>query len=137
LHHSGESTNPLCRSGCRWPRNGFHRDEDFYEAIKGLQPETGRVAKTGSFAKKMIAIMTIGVFFLLLVLAYPTVCIMITLVGTLKKRTARKLFQDTASIEAIDQATDRLKKSAFIISIGVSFFILAPFIALMVIADLF
>jgi hypothetical protein len=38
----------------------------------------------------MIAMMTIGVFFLLLVLVYPFACAVVTLCGALRKRNARR-----------------------------------------------
>ena len=84
----------------------------------------------------MIAMLTIGVFFLLLILVYPAVCALITLYGTLKKRKARKIFQGIEAISEIDAATDRLKKYAFFVSLVITFFVVAPFIALVVIADL-
>ncbi len=85
----------------------------------------------------MMAIITMGVCFLLLVLVYPTVCTIITAIGIRKKKTARKLGQGAETIEQIDQSIDTLKKSAFTISLVVTFFILAPFITLVFITDLF
>ena len=85
----------------------------------------------------MIALITIGVFFLLLVMVYPAACTILSLLAALKKRKARHLGLDHESIEEIDQATDHLKKTAFIVSLILTFFVAAPFIALVVIADLF
>lgn len=85
----------------------------------------------------MIAMMTIGVFFLLLVLVYPFACAVVTLYGALRKRNARRLDLDGACIERIDRSIDRSKKTAFTLSIIVSFFVVAPFIALVVLTDLF
>ncbi len=82
-----------------------------------------------------MTVATIGVFFLLLILVYPAVCAVITLFGALKKRTALKTIQGMNTISEIDRTTDRLKESAFIISIVVAFFVVAPFIAFVLIAN--
>ena len=85
----------------------------------------------------MIIIMTIGAFFLLLVLVYPVVCIAIALYGILEKKKASQLYRKNSQIHRIDQATDRRKKAAFWISMVLTFFIVAPFIVLAVVAGLF
>jgi hypothetical protein len=84
-----------------------------------------------------MAMITFGVFFLLLVLVYPSACAVVTLYGALRKRNARKLDLNTACIEQIDRSIDRSKKTAFTLSIIVTFFVVAPFIALVVLFDLF
>jgi hypothetical protein len=86
---------------------------------------------------KMTALMSIGAFFLLLVTVYPAVCAAISLLGAARKRKALRSSQPPGVVRAIDDATDRLKNAAFIISLVVTFFVAAPFIVLILIADYF
>jgi hypothetical protein len=79
----------------------------------------------------MVALSTIVIFFFVLVIIYPAMVALLVLVGWIKKR--RVLRNDPGGTRAvqIDEDTDRLKNRVFIISIVIAFFVIAPFLALL------
>jgi hypothetical protein len=80
----------------------------------------------------MVALTTIVIFFFVLVIIYPVAVSLLALAGWIKKR--RIILNDAASTKAsqIDAITDRLKSRLFIISLVLAFFVIAPFLALLV-----
>lgn len=81
----------------------------------------------------MIALSTIVIFFFVLVIIYPAAVSLLVLIGWVKKR--RIIQNDAGGTEAarIDEATDKLKNRLFIISIVLAFFVIAPFLALLMV----
>jgi uncharacterized sodium:solute symporter family permease YidK len=79
----------------------------------------------------MVALSTIVIFFFVLVIIYPATVAVLVLIGWIKKR--RVLRNDPRGTKAvqIDENTDRLKNRVFIISIVIAFFVIAPFLALL------
>jgi multisubunit Na+/H+ antiporter MnhC subunit len=79
----------------------------------------------------MVALSTIVIFFFVLVIIYPATVAVLVLIGWIKKR--RVLRNDPRGTKAvqIDENTDRLKNRLFIISIVIAFFVIAPFLALL------
>jgi hypothetical protein len=79
----------------------------------------------------MVALSTIIIFFFVLVVVYPAVVGILVLYGWIKKRRViGNLAGDTQAAQ-IDEATDRLKNRLFIISLVLAFFVIAPFLALL------
>lgn len=79
----------------------------------------------------MVALSTIIIFFFVLVVVYPAVVGILVLYGWIKKRRViGNLTGDTQAAQ-IDEATDRLKNRLFIISLVLAFFVIAPFLALL------
>jgi hypothetical protein len=81
----------------------------------------------------MIALSTIVIFFFVLVIVYPAAVSLVVLVGWVKKRRLGRNSAGGAKIARIDEATDRMKSRLFIISIVVAFFVIAPFLALLMV----
>ena len=79
----------------------------------------------------MVALSTIVIFFFVLVIIYPATVAVLVLIGWIKKR--RVLRNDPRGTKAvqIDENTDRLKNRVFIISSVIAFFVIAPFLALL------
>ena len=81
----------------------------------------------------MTALMTIVFFFFVLLILYPAAAAALALYGWVKKRRAIQNNSGSAIVARIDEATDRLKNRWFIISIVLAFFVIAPFLALLMI----
>lgn len=81
----------------------------------------------------MIALSTLVIFFFVLVIIYPATAALLVLAGWMKKR--RVIQNDPGGTKAvqIDEDTDRLKNRVFIISIIIDFFVIAPFLALLMV----
>jgi hypothetical protein len=81
----------------------------------------------------MIALSTIVIFFFVLVIIYPTTVAVLVLAGWVKKR--RVIQNDAGKTKTIqiDEAIDRLKNRFFIISVIIAFFVIAPFLALLMV----
>jgi hypothetical protein len=76
----------------------------------------------------MYALSTLVIFFFVLIGIYTAAAAMVNLYGWIRKRRAlqNKLCGET--IEQIDQIKDRLKDRLFFISVLWAFFIIAPFL---------
>ena len=81
----------------------------------------------------MAVLMTIVLFFFVHLVLYITAASVVALYTWLLKRRAIRAGAARLSIAKIDETTDRLKNQWFIISIVLAFFVIAPFIVLMVI----
>jgi len=80
----------------------------------------------------MIAITNLVIFFTVLAVIYPAATTVLALLTWLRKR--RIQAEDRRELlERIDKSTDKLKDQLFIISIVVTFFVIAPFLALLLI----
>lgn len=79
----------------------------------------------------MIAVYTIAVFFFVLILAYPLAAALLTLGLWLKKLRAEPVDRQLAAFDKLDEQADRLKGRLFIILTAVIFFVVAPFLALL------
>ncbi|WP_373498927.1 hypothetical protein [Desulfococcus sp.] len=79
----------------------------------------------------MIAIANVVIFFALLAVSYPAAITVLALVTWLRKRRAMQADDHRELLERIDESTDKLKDQLFIIFIGVTFFVIAPFMALL------
>ncbi len=81
----------------------------------------------------MTALMTIVFFFFVLLILYPAAAAAVALYGWTRKRRAIQKDSGSAIVDRIDEMTDRLKNSWFIISVVLAFFVIAPFLALLMI----
>jgi hypothetical protein len=81
----------------------------------------------------MIALSTIVIFFFVLVIFYPATAALWVGAGCIKKRRVLRDDPDGAQAVRIDAATDRQKNRFFIISIIIAFFVIAPFLALLMV----
>jgi hypothetical protein len=81
----------------------------------------------------MVALSTIVIFFFVLVIVYPSAVGVLVLYGWIKKRRILRNDARGAMAAQIDATTDRLKHRLFIISIVLAFFVVAPFLALLVV----
>jgi hypothetical protein len=81
----------------------------------------------------MIAISTIVIFFFVLVIIYPAAVGVLVLFGWMKKRRVIQHGAGSKQSAQIDEAIDRLKNRFFIISIVIAFFVIAPFLALLMV----
>ena len=82
----------------------------------------------------MIALSTIVIFFFVLVLLYSAVAVLLALYARIKKHRAIKHNAGGAMILAqIEDTTDRLKNRWFIIVLVLGFFVIAPFLAFLMI----
>jgi hypothetical protein len=73
----------------------------------------------------MISLAVFGTFFFILVLIYPAVSVILTSIAwTMRLLAARR---DTESADRIRERADRIKDRAFLISVIVVFFFIAPF----------
>jgi hypothetical protein len=81
----------------------------------------------------MIALSTIVIFFFVLVILYPATVVLVVLAGWIKKRRIIQNDPGGAKAVRIDEDTDRLKNRVFIISIVIDFFVIAPFLALLMV----
>jgi hypothetical protein len=81
----------------------------------------------------MIALSTIVIFFFVLVIIYPAAVGVLVLFGWLKKRRVIQHDDGSTQTAQIDEAIDRLKNRFFIISIVIAFFVIAPFLALLMV----
>jgi hypothetical protein len=80
----------------------------------------------------MVALSTIVIFFFILVVVYPAVVGILVFTGWIKKRRVNPNDAGTRAAQ-IDEATDRLKNRLFIISLILAFFVIAPFLALLMV----
>lgn len=81
----------------------------------------------------MTALMTTVLFFFVLLILYPAAAVAVTVYSWVKKRRAIRNNRSGAIAARIDETTDRLKNRWFIISVVVAFFVIAPFLALLII----
>lgn len=81
----------------------------------------------------MIAITNVVIFFVLLLLIYPAATSVLALLTWLRKRRVMQAEDRRELLERIDESTDKLKDQLFIISIVVTFFVIAPFLTLLLI----
>jgi hypothetical protein len=81
----------------------------------------------------MVAVYTIAVFFFVLILAYPLAAALLALCIWLKKLRARSAERPEAALDKLDEQADKLKSRLFIILTVVIFFVVAPFLALLMI----
>jgi hypothetical protein len=81
----------------------------------------------------MVALSTIIIFFFVLVVVYPAVVGILVLYGWIKKRRVIGNLAGSTQAAQIDEATDRLKNRLFIITLILAFFVIAPFLALLVV----
>ena len=79
----------------------------------------------------MVALSTIIIFFFVLVVVYPAVVGILVLYAWIKKRRVIGNLAGGTQAAQIDEATDRLKNRLFIISLVLAFFVIAPFLALL------
>ena len=81
----------------------------------------------------MIAITNVVIFFVVLVAIYPAATTVLALLTWFRKRLAMKAENRLELLERIDESTDKLKDQLFIIITVVTFFVIAPFLALLLI----
>ena len=81
----------------------------------------------------MIALSTMVIFFFVLVIIYPAAVGVLVFVGWVKKRRMIQLDGGGSRTDQVDEAIDRLKNRIFIISIVIAFFVIAPFLALLMV----
>jgi hypothetical protein len=81
----------------------------------------------------MIAITNVVIFFAVLAVIYPAATTLLAILTWLRKRRAMQAEDRRELLERIDESTDKLKDQLFIISIVVAFFVIAPFMALLLI----
>ena len=81
----------------------------------------------------MVALSTIIIFFFVLVVVYPAVVGILVLYGWIKKRRVIGNLAGSTQAAEIDEATDRLKNRLFIITLILAFFVIAPFLALLMV----
>ena len=81
----------------------------------------------------MTALMSVVFFFFVLLVIYPAAAAAVTLYGWLKKRRMLQNQSGGAMLEQIEDRTDRLKNRWFIISLVLAFFVIAPFLVLVMI----
>jgi hypothetical protein len=79
----------------------------------------------------MIAITNVLIFFLVLTVIYPAAVTVLALLTWLRKRLVMKAENRRELLERIDESTNKLKDQLFIIVIVVTFFVIAPFLALL------
>jgi hypothetical protein len=79
----------------------------------------------------MIALSTIVIFFFVLVIIYPLAVALLVSAGWVKKRRGIQNGAESRTADQIDDTIDRLKNRLFIISIIIAFFVIAPFLALL------
>ena len=81
----------------------------------------------------MVALSTIILCFFVLVIIYPVAVGLVVLVGYVKKRRVIRKGDAGLTTDQIDHAVDRLKNRIFIISVVIAFFVIAPFLALLMV----
>jgi uncharacterized membrane protein (UPF0182 family) len=81
----------------------------------------------------MIALSTIVIFFFVLVIIYPVAVAVLVLAGWVKKQRVIHNDSGNTKVVQIDETIDRLKNRFFIISIIIAFFVVAPFLALLMV----
>lgn len=81
----------------------------------------------------MVAVYTIAVFFFVLILAYPLAVALLMLSLWLKKLRVKPEERQQAALDKLDEQADRLKGRLFIILTTVIFFVVAPFLVLLII----
>jgi len=81
----------------------------------------------------MIALSTIVIFFFVLVIIYPAAVAVLVLAAWVKKRRVIHNDSGNTKVVQIDETIDRLKNRFFIISIIIAFFVVAPFLALLMV----
>jgi hypothetical protein len=81
----------------------------------------------------MIALSTLIIFFFVLVIIYPAAVSLLVLIGWVKKRRIIQNDAEGTKAARIDEATDKLKNRIFIITIVLAFFVIAPFLALLMV----
>ena len=81
----------------------------------------------------MTALMTVVLFFFVLLILYPAAAAAVALYGWIKKRRAIRSNSGSTIVAQIDETSDRLKNRWFIISIVLAFFVIAPFLALLMV----
>jgi len=81
----------------------------------------------------MTALMTVVFFFFVLVVIYPAAAAAVALYSWFKKRRALQNDRGGTALAQIDETADRLKNRWFTISIVLAFFVIAPFLVLLMI----
>lgn len=81
----------------------------------------------------MAVLMTIVLFFFVHMVLYIAAASAVALYTWLLKRRAIRAGAARSSIAKIDETTDRLKNQWFIITTVLAFFVIAPFLALLII----
>jgi hypothetical protein len=81
----------------------------------------------------MVALSTIILCFFVLVIIYPVAVGLVVLAGYMKKRRVMRTGDAGPATDQIDHAVDRLKNRVFIISLVIAFFVIAPFLALLMV----
>ena len=81
----------------------------------------------------MITISNVVIFLMVLVVIYPVATVILTLLTWFRKRRAMQAKNRRELLEQINESTDKLKDQMFIISIVVTFFVIAPFLAFLLI----
>ena len=85
----------------------------------------------------MTALFTIAIFFFLLILVYPTICVLLTVAAWYQKRRIRGKVKEEEMIAKIEHQMDQRKNKAFKFSILLLFFGVAPFLAIWLATHLF
>ena len=81
----------------------------------------------------MTALISVVLFFFVLLVIYPAAAAAVTFFGWLKKRRVPEKESGGTLLAQIEDTTDRLKNRWFIISIVLAFFVIAPFLVLVMI----
>jgi hypothetical protein len=81
----------------------------------------------------MTALMTVVFFFFVLLIVYPATAVAVALYSWIQKRRAIRNNTANTSLAQIEETSDRLKNRWFIISIVLALFVIAPFLALLMI----
>ncbi len=82
----------------------------------------------------MVAITDVVIFLMALAVIYPAATAVLALLTWFRKRRVMQVEEDSRELlERIDESTDKLKEQLFIISIVVTFFVIAPFLVLLLV----
>ena len=81
----------------------------------------------------MAAIINVVIFFAVLTMIYPAATTVLALLTWLRKRRTMQAEGRRELLERIDESADKLKDQLFIISIVMAFFVIAPFMVLLLI----
>jgi hypothetical protein len=79
----------------------------------------------------MIALSTVIIFLFVLVVIYSMAAVAANFHGWINKRRAVRNKAGTKNIEGFGEAGDRLKDRLFLISVILAFFIIAPFLTIL------
>ena len=83
----------------------------------------------------MVALATLIIFFAVLLLIFLAAAVVLALWVWFRKRRVGRAANAGILLERIDESADRIKNQLFIISIVLALFVVAPFLALLMILN--